>query len=172
MPPRDYAGSLNLSSRGSKMRDPLIAIVLSIVIASILMVYPLPYVAAAWRPLFFLMLTLFWVLCQPAWCGIWFAFFLGLASDFMLDAMLGQYALSFVVVAFLARYFTSNKRVLTFTNLWIVVAAALFLHLLIQLFLQEMAGIQFSILKHWQPLWSSLAIWPVIYMLLKPWRES
>ena len=172
MPSREYMGSFNLGSGRNQARDPLIAIVLSIVIASVVMVYPLPYAMAAWRPLFFLLLTLFWVLCQPAWCGIWFAFFLGLAADLMLDAMLGQYALSFVVVAFLARYFTSNQRVLTFVNLWIVAAAGLFLHLLIQLFLQEMAGIQFSIIKHWQPLWTSVLVWPLIYLLLKPWRAT
>ncbi len=172
MPPRDYLGSLNLGLGRNKLRDPLIAIVVSIIIASVLVVYPLPYGVAAWRPLFLLLVTLFWVLCQPAWCGIWFAFFLGFASDLILDAMLGQYALSFVVIAFFARYFTRNQRVLTFVNLWIVVGIALFLHLLIQLFLQEMAGIQFSIIKHWQPLWSSIIVWPVIYFLLKPWRES
>ncbi|RYZ80374.1 MAG: rod shape-determining protein MreD, partial [Moraxellaceae bacterium] len=87
MQPREYFGNLNLGSGRNQIRDPLIAIVISIIIASVLMVYPLPYAVAAWRPLFFLLLTLFWVLCQPAWCGIWFAFFLGLASDLMLDAM-------------------------------------------------------------------------------------
>ncbi|XID75281.1 rod shape-determining protein MreD [Alkanindiges sp. WGS2144] len=167
MPSPDYR--LGLGS-GRKARDPLLAIVVSIILGSVLVVYPVPYELASWRPLFFLLLMLFWALCQPAWCGIWFAFFLGLASDVMLDAMLGQHALSFVVIAFLVRYFTRNQRVLTFINLWIVVTSAIFLHLLIQLFIQEMAGIQFSIMKHWRPLWSSVLLWPVVYYLLKRWR--
>ena len=122
---------------GNQSPDPLIAIISSIVVASVLMVYPLPYDVASWRPLFFLLIMLFWVLCQPAWCGIWFAFSLGVATDFMMDAILGQYALSFVIIAFLARYFTHNQRILTFGNLWIIAAVAVFLHLLIQLFFQK-----------------------------------
>lgn len=150
--------------------DPLMAIIGSIVVASVLMVYPLPYEVAAWRPLFFLLIMLFWVLCQPAWCGIWFAFTLGVASDFMMDAILGQYALSFVIIAFLARYFTRNRRILTFGNLWIIATSAVFLHLLIQLLFQKMANIQFPIMRHWRPLWSSIGMWPLIYLLLRRWR--
>lgn len=151
--------------------DPLAAIIGSIVVASVLMVYPLPYEVASWRPLFFLLIMLFWVLCQPAWCGIWFAFTLGVATDFIMDAILGQHALSFVIIAFLARYFTRNQRILTFGNLWIIVAVAVFLHLLIQLFFQKMANIQFPIIRHWRPLWSSIALWPLIYLALQRWRS-
>lgn len=151
-------------------RDPLLAIITSIIISSVLVVYPLPSELAFSRPLFFLLIMLFWVLCQPAWCGIWFAFFLGLATDFMLDTMLGQYAFSFVVIAFLARYFTQNQRVLNFMNLWIIAAVGVFLHLLIQFFLQKMANIQFQFFKHWQPLLPSIVAWPVIYFLLKRWK--
>jgi rod shape-determining protein MreD len=155
---------------GSQSPDPLMAIIVSIVIGSVLVVYPIPYDLASWRPLFFLLIMLFWVLCQPAWCGIWFAFSLGVATDFMMDAILGQYALSFVIIAFLARYFTRNQRILTFGNLWIIAAVAVFLHLLIQLFFQKMANIQFPIIRHWRPLWSSIAIWPLIYLALRRWR--
>lgn len=162
-------GKRDLSSR-DRSNEPLMAIIVSIIISSILMVYPLPYDAASWRPQFFLLIMLFWVLCQPAWCGIWFAFSLGLAVDFMVDAILGQYALSFIIIAFLARYFTRNQRILTFSNLWIIAAVAIFLHLLIQFFFQKMANIQFPIIKHWRPLWSSIALWPIIYMLLRRWR--
>jgi rod shape-determining protein MreD len=169
MPHHDYTNTLSKPMR-NKSRDPLIAIILSTVIASVLLVYPLPYFVATWRPLFFLLIMLFWVLCQPVWCGVWFAFLLGIASDFLLDGMLGQYAFSFVLVAFLARYFTRNQRVLTFINLWIIVAVAVFLHLLIQLLFQTMASIQFSVGRHWQPLLSSVLVWPVIYMVLKRWR--
>lgn len=169
MPHHDFERGLSKPKR-NKSRDPLIAIIVSTVIASVLVVYPLPYFFAAWRPLFFLLIMLFWVLCQPGWCGVWFAFFLGITSDLLLDGMLGQYAFSFVSVAFLARYFTRNQRVLTFINLWIIVGVAVFLHLLIQVFFQTMAGMQFSATRHWQPLLSSILVWPLIYASLKSWR--
>lgn len=177
MPLLDFGRRFSGGALGSKIlgggnqgSDPLFAMIVSIVVASVLVVYPLPYDIASWRPLFFLLIMLFWVLCQPAWCGIWFAFTLGVATDFMMDAILGQHALSFVIIAFLARYFTRNQRILTFGNLWIIVSVAIFLHLLIQLFFQKMANIQFPIIRHWLPLWSSMATWPLVYLLLHRWR--
>ncbi len=62
-------------------RDPLIAIVISVVIGSVLMVYPVSYFLSGWRPTFMLLIMLFWVMCQPAWCGVWFAYSPGLSPS-------------------------------------------------------------------------------------------
>ncbi len=85
--------------RSNRQRDPLFAIIISVVLASMLMVYPLSYSTSGWRPLFMLMVMLFWVLCQPTWCGIWFAFGTGIFADLLLDAPLGLNALSFTIIA-------------------------------------------------------------------------
>jgi rod shape-determining protein MreD len=174
MPNIEYERELSspgLSKVGRfRTSDPILPIFISTVIASILVVYPLPYFVSSWRPLFFLLVMLFWVLCQPVWCGVWFAFTLGLISDFLLDATLGQYAMSFAIIAFLVQYFTRNQRVLTFVNLWIIVTIAVFLHLLIQVIFQTMADIQFSLLRHWHPWLSSILAWPLVYMSLKRWK--
>lgn len=151
-------------------RDPLIAIIVSVVFASILMVYPLSYGLAGWRPLFMLMLVLFWVLCQPTWCGIWFAFGAGIFADLLLDSPLGLNALSFVIISFVTRFLTRERRILTFANLWIITALAVLAHLLFIWLAQVMAGTQFSFPRHWQPLLTSIVVWPVLYGLLKKWR--
>ena len=49
------------------------------------------------------MVMLFWVLCQPTWCGIWFAFATGILIDLLLDAPLGLNA-RFIIIAFVARF--------------------------------------------------------------------
>ena len=69
-----------------KRKDPLIIIIISIVISSILMIYPLSYDVSGWRPLVMLMVMLFWVLCQPTWCGVWFAFATGLWTDLLIES--------------------------------------------------------------------------------------
>ena len=48
--------------RSQNNRDPLIAIVFSVIIASVLMVYPLSYAVSGARPLFMLLVMLFWPL--------------------------------------------------------------------------------------------------------------
>lgn len=153
-----------------KHKDPLFIIVFSIIISSILVVYPLSYVIAGWRPFFMLMITLFWVLCQPSWCGIWFAFAMGLFSDLLLDAPLGSNALSFVLICFFTRYFIRERRILTFSNLWVISTLAILAHLVLMLIAQVVAGVHFSLTRHWQPLLSSVLCWPVLYYLLRKWR--
>lgn len=151
-------------------RDPLFAIIISVIMASALMVYPLSYEVSGWRPLFMLMITLFWVLCQPTWCGVWFAFGTGLFVDLLVDAPLGMNALSFVLITFIARFLTRERRILTFSNLWVISAIAILAHLFFIWIAQVMSGVHFSFARHWQPLLSSVLVWPVIYYLLKKWR--
>lgn len=151
-------------------KDPFWIIVLSVVIASVLVVYPLNYSVTAWRPLFMLLVVLFWSLCQPNWCGVWFAFGMGLYTDLLLDAPLGLNALSYVLIVFIARYFIREKRILTFINLWVIVLIACLAHMLFIHIAQVMGGIPFSITRHWMPLLSSVLFWPILYYLLKRWR--
>ncbi|MGE8540620.1 rod shape-determining protein MreD [Acinetobacter sp. ANC 3813] len=151
-------------------RDPLFAIVISVVFASALMVYPLSYELSGWRPLFMLMITLFWVLCQPTWCGVWFAFGTGLFVDLLVDAPLGMNALCFVLISFIARFLTRERRILTFSNLWIITSIAILAHLFFIWVAQVMSGVHFSFTRHWLPLFSSVMLWPVLYYMLKKWR--
>lgn len=158
------------SSMEHRHRDPLIAIILSVVIGSILMVYPLSYALAGWRPLVMLLITLFWVLCQPTWCGVWFAFGVGIFTDLLLDAPLGMNALSFVVLTFVARYLTREHRIMSFGKLWMIVFIAVTMHLTFIWLAFAMGGMNFSIARHWQPMLSSILLWPAFYYCLKPWR--
>ena len=151
-------------------RDPLFAIILSVIFASVLLVYPLSYEISGWRPLAMLLVMLFWVLCQPTWCGIWFAFGTGLFTDLLIGTPLGMNALSFVLITFTARFLTRERRILTFSNLWIISTLAVLAHLIVVWLGQVMSGVHFSFARHWQPLLTSILFWPVIYCLLKKWR--
>lgn len=153
-----------------KPADPLFPIIFSVVIASVLTVYPLSYDISGWRPAFMFMVMLFWVMCQPTWCGVWFAFATGLFVDLLIDAPLGLNALSFVSVTFFARYFTRERRVLTFANLWVIVILAITVHIAFIFILQILWGMNFQLARHWQPLLSTILVWPILYYLLKKWR--
>lgn len=156
--------------KNNRQRDPLFAIIISVVVASILMVYPLSYSLSGWRPLFMLMVMLFWVLCQPTWCGIWFAFATGIFADLLLDAPLGLNALSFIIIAFVSRFLTRERRILTFGNIWVITTLALLAHMVILFFAQVASGVQFSIPRHWLPMLTSVISWPILYYMLRKWR--
>ena len=154
----------------SKPKDPLIAIIVSVLLMSVLTVYPLSYAVSGWRPLFMMMVVLFWVICQPIWCGIWFAFGVGVFLDLLTGAPLGLNALIFVVITFLVRFFTREKRIMTFFNLWVITLITVFAYLFLTWLVQIMAGVQFSFTRHWEPMITSILCWPFIYYMLKQWR--
>lgn len=153
-----------------RKKDPLIFIVLSVVIGSILTIYPLAYDIAAWRPCFLMLIMLFWVLCQPTWCGVWFAFATGIFTDLLTDAPLGQNALAYILIAFITRYFVREKRVLTFLNLWLIALLVIIGYLLFMWVTQVMGGVNYPMMRRWPPVMSSVLIWPLIYYVLKKWR--
>lgn len=158
------------SYKSHRPKDPFVAIIISVILASVLMVYPLSYAISGWRPTFMLMIMLFWVICQPTWCGVWFAFGTGIFVDLLLDAPLGMNALSFVLITFVSRFLTRERRIITFSNLWIITVFALLAHLCIVWLGQIMTGVQFSFARHWQPLLTSILVWPLIYYFLRRWR--
>lgn len=151
-------------------KDPLFVMVISIVLSSVIAVYPLSYDVAGWRPLIMIMVTLFWILCQPTWCGVWFAFALGIFTDLLLDAPLGLNALSYVILTFVIRFLIRERRIMTFYNTWVIVSLALLAHLIFILLAQFIIGLQFSITRHWLPLISSILMWPILYYCLRKWR--
>ena len=139
-----------------KRKDPLWMIITSIIIGSVLLVYPIAYEASGWRPSIMLMIMLFWILYQPIWCGVWFAFAMGIFTDLLLDAPLGLNALSFVLM--------------TFANSWVIAVIAIVAHLTFLWISQTISGIHFSIARHWQPLVTSIFAWPIVYYCLHKWR--
>jgi rod shape-determining protein MreD len=162
-------GRVLRGGQASNVRDPLWMIIFSLLFASVLTVYPVAYAVAAWRPLFMLLVMLFWVVFQPKWCGVWFAFLVGLACDLLLDYQLGQHGLSFVGIAFVLRYLTRERRVLQPLLMWAFVCAAIFFHVLLMFVLQKMFGAGVS-LAHWLPFLSTALCWPIVFSLLKRWQ--
>jgi len=166
---RNNVSLLMKGRRLSGKADPMWAIPISLLIGSILTVYPLPHFLLAWRPDFMLLLVLFWVLLQPAWCGVWFTFFVGVLTDLLLDNIIGLHAFLFVVLLYAVRFLTRNKRMLTFFNLWGIAALVTFVYMVLYFLGQRLAGNVLP-LWYWASLLPSILIWPVLYAILQRWR--
>lgn len=151
-------------------KDPLIIIIITMIIASVLTVYPLPYAIAGWRPHFMLMLTLFWVMCQPSWCGVWFAFTMGIFTDLLLGMPLGTNALFFVALSFAGRMLTREFAYIPFLFVWLIIGIAVFIYVLFTWLGLVVSDTSFVTARHWQPLASSIMIFPLVFWSLKQWR--
>lgn len=154
----------------STQKDPFFIIIISMIIASVLTVYPLPYEIAGWRPHFMLILTLFWVMCQPSWCGVWFAFTMGIFTDLLLGMPLGANALCFVILSFSARLLTREFAYIPFLFLWLMSGLTTLIYTFVIWLGLIATDTTFITARHWQPLLTSIVIFPLFFWLLKRWR--
>jgi rod shape-determining protein MreD len=128
---------------------------------------------AAWVPNILALVLVFWCVQQPRRVGIGVCFFMGLLSDVYESALLGQHALSFSVMGFLAlqlhrrmQWFTGPSQALQVLPLFILGAV-------IDMAVRYVAGRD---LPGWGGVFSPLiesVLWvPVSYLLLWPQRGA
>ena len=128
---------------------------------------------AAWMPDFLALILVFWCVHQPRMVGIGVAFFFGVATDVHQSALLGQHALSYTALSFMA--IMVHRRLLWFTvpsqamQVLPLFAVAHALELLVRM----MSG---ALLPGWMillaPLFEAL-LWPVVsVLLLAPQRRA
>ncbi len=149
--------------------DPMLPIPISILITAVLIAYPVSPSWNVWRPEFMLLITLYWVMNQPKWCGVWFAFLVGMTTDLILGSHLGLHAFVYVLLTFSARFLTRNRRMLTYLSLWIIASIVVFLDLVLLFLYQRMIGNVVQ-LWFWSPLIPSILVWSVICFFLKRWK--
>ncbi len=115
----------------------------------------------------------FWCIHQPRRIGIGIAWTLGLVLDVGNGALLGQHALGYSVLAFLA--FAVHRRILWFPS-WQQALHLLLLLLLTQLLtlvIRIAAGADFPGWSYFAGSFVCAALWPVLsYLLLLPQRQA
>lgn len=145
---------------------------LSLVLALMLQILPLSDVLSHWRPQFVLLIVFYWLFRYPALHGIIFAWFSGLALDLVLGELIGRYALTFALCAYLLQLLQQRFQYQWVFHQLILVLPLVFLH-------QLLAHSITLLLRHgWQgelvvaPVLSSLLAWPVLSWLLSRMGRS
>jgi rod shape-determining protein MreD len=83
---------------------------LSIVVALLLGLLPLPAQIAPLRPYWLALVLAYWVIETPERAGLGFAFTVGLIADLVFGSLLGEHALRLVVMAFILQRFRARLR--------------------------------------------------------------
>ena len=138
-----------------------------------LLIDMLPFGRAAWAPDVLALVIVFWSVHQPARIGIGAAFVFGIFMDVHQSAMLGQHALSYTMLGFLA--IMAHRRLLwypVFSQAIQVLPLFAFAHL-VELVIRMIGGGVF-------PGWTlfigpvvEAALWPLVsVLLLAPQRRT
>ena len=148
-------------------------IFLSLFMAYLLAIVPLPEWAMNYRPEWVPIVLIYWVIALPYRVGIGSAFVAGLVLDVLEGSTLGVNALALVVVAYVALSLHQRMRMFSALQQSGLVLALVGLNLMLCNWLQILTGQSVpSNLMFLMAALTSAVIWPSLFQLLRQIRRS
>ncbi|TAJ95877.1 MAG: rod shape-determining protein MreD [Gammaproteobacteria bacterium] len=147
-------------------------IALSLVIALMLTALPLPEWAVNWRPAWVAMVLIYWCMALPERVGIGVSWMLGVLLDVQQGTVLGQHALGLALVAYITIKSHQRLRVFPLFQQALVVCGYILLFQFIVLWIKGMLGIPPRHWSYWMPAFSSMLLWPWIFIVLRDVRRK
>jgi rod shape-determining protein MreD len=141
------------------------ASLLSLAATLALAAVPLPDAIAPLRPDWVAVVLLYWSLMAPRQFSLLTAFWMGIVLDTLTGALLGQNALSLLVVVYLAEKFYLRLRVFPVSQLAITVLLLLGLYEFILFWIDGMAGRSVPLIERWLPPLTGTLVWLAMYVL-------
>lgn len=146
-------------------------ITVTVILALIFAVLPLPGPLNAARPDLLLLLVIYWALSAPRIAGLLFAWLCGLAIDVLKGIMLGQHALGFLVVAYLTHKFQLRMRIFPLSQQTATVFMLLAVYQFIVFWLDGIIGRPVTTWMRWLPVLSGAILWPILVAVLDTWNR-
>ena len=145
-------------------------IIITFIVALTLMMMPLPAWAEAARPQWLMMVVIYWCIALPDRFGVIFAWMAGLVLDVATGALLGQNALAFGIVAFLAIKLHLRIRLFPLWQQALSILILIALYQIITLWVKGFTG-QSATWAYWLASLTSMLLWPFVFTLLRGVRR-
>ena len=149
-----------------------LVIYLSLVVALILMILPLPDWAQMYRPNWMALTLIYWSMALPKRVGLWFAFFSGIVLDTALGTLLGQHTLALVIIIFFNLNFYQRIRVLALAQQAIYVFALLLINQVVVAWVEGIMGRPTPLLAYFGAPFIGMLIWPWVFVILRDIRRK
>lgn len=141
-------------------------VVVTIIVALMLTVVPLPDAAEPFRPDWIALTLIYWAMMLPRTWSVGSAWFVGLLLDVAQGTILGQHALALCVVVFVTVRFHLLMRVFPMQQLTATIFALLALYQFVLFWINGVARIDVAAIYYWAPVITGTVLWPVVTMLL------
>ena len=148
------------------------AITLSIVIALVLQIMPMPAIADLYRPDWELLVLSYWALALPNRINVGAAFFTGLILDILLGTSIGVHSFAMSLCIYVLA--TNYKRLRNY-SVWqqsIIIGIMAALYNLVIFWLQHLITDIYFLFDYLWPVASSMVIWPWLFWLLRKVRRQ
>lgn len=150
-------------SRGIAGRLP---VVITIILAIMLTVVPLPGWAEPYRPDWVALTLVYWAMMMPRTWSVGSAWIVGIIVDVAQGTILGQHALALCLIVFVTVRFHLLMRVFPMQQLTATVFALLTLYQFILFWINGVAGIDVALSSYWGPVLTGTLLWPVVMAFL------
>lgn len=154
----------------SRQRDRAGLMLVSLLLALLLSVLPMPAGLAPLRPFWPALVLAYWLMETPHRAGLGLAFALGLAADLVSGSLLGEQALRLCILAFIVLRFRARLR---FFPLWQQALAMLVLLLndrIVVLMVRGFTDEGMPALSFWLSPLVGMLLWPWVFLLLDDLR--
>jgi len=143
----------------------------SVLIALVLTIVPLPDAIRPARPDLLLLLVIYWSLSAPGSIGLLFAWLCGLAIDLLQGSVLGQHAAAFLLIAFLTHRFQLRIRIFPIYHQTLTVFMLLALYEFVVWWIDGIIGPAVNDWRRWLPVLTSTLLWPILVSALDTWNR-
>jgi len=147
-------------------RPPRLPVIVTIIVALMLSVVPLPDGAQPFRPDWVALILIYWAMMLPRTWSVGSAWIIGLLLDVAQGTILGQHALALCIVVYVTVRFHLLMRVFPPQQLTATIFALLALYQFLLFWINGVAGIGVSSVYYWGPVITGTLFWPVVMMLL------
>ena len=141
-------------------------IFLTIMVAVLLSLLPLPDFLLPFKPYWVALVVIYWSLETHDMIRMGLAFIIGLVVDILSGSLMGLHALSLVVMVFLIQRFRSRLRFFPPWQQALSVLGLLVNDRIILIWITALLGEPLPTWKYWLPPLVGMALWPWLFLLL------
>jgi rod shape-determining protein MreD len=141
-------------------------VVITIVVALMLTVVPLPDWLVAFRPDWLALTLIYWAMMLPRTWSVGSAWLVGLVLDVAQGTLLGQHALALCFIVFVTVRLHLLMRVFPMSQLTATVFSLLALYQFILFWINGVVGVSAASVVYWGPVISGTLLWPIVTLFL------
>lgn len=148
------------------------SIALSLIVALVLQIMPMPAVVDLYRPDWVMLVLSYWVLALPNRVNVGVAFVTGLVLDILLGTSLGIHSFALCLCIYVL---AANYQRLRNYSVWqqsIIIGVLNALYNMVVFWLQHLLTDIYFLLDYMWPVASSIVMWPWLFWLLRKVRRQ
>ena len=145
-------------------------VLVTLMIAFMLMISPVPAAAEPFRPDWLALVLVFWAMTVPRSYSVGIAWLIGIVLDVAQGTLLGQHALALCVIVYITAKFHLLMRVFPLSQLTATVFALLALYQFLLFWINGVAGVTAPAIFYWGPVVSGTIVWPFLSILMSGLR--